>query len=791
MPIRKRRRKSPAFRGGEADSQYLRALIECNPLAIVVLRLDGSILDCNTAFEELFGYAHEEVVLQRLDRLIVPEDRRDEADDLTVRARAGEVVTGEVQRHHRDGHLIDLALHAVAVTVNDEPVGVFAIYEDISERKRAARAVRDSETKYQALFNHVADPIFVFDKATNHFVDCNGAVERVYGYSIDELREMTPYDLHPPEDYGKVTENITVANIDLPNTYVHLTKNGRKMDVEILSNEIVWEGRQAWISIVRDITERKRDEAELHAAKLATEDATAAKSIFLANMSHEIRTPMNAIIGMTELTLDTGLDSEQRDYLTTVRHASESLLALIDDILDFSKIEAGKLQLEPLDFRLRDCLDKAVKTLAVRAHEKNLELAVDVHADVPDALVGDPVRLRQILVNLVGNAIKFTDEGEIEVRVGVDSAVDEDDENPEVGLLFIVRDTGSGIPAERIDSIFDSFSQADVSTTRRFGGTGLGLAISSQLAERMGGRMWVESEEGEGTKFYFIVRLGVQSTVVEDLPHAGDEELAGLASLVVDDNATSRRILVDMLRNWGMNPEPAGGAAEALGKLEMAMDKGVSFRLILLDARMPDVDGFEFAAKVLADERFAGIEIMMLTSSGAPGDAARCKELGISSYFTKPVPQTDLWDAIRAVVGTPSAARSKLVTQHSLREARRKRRVLLAEDNPVNTKLAKVLLEKRGHDVVTAENGQQALDILEADGPFDVIFMDVQMPVMDGLAATAAIRAAENENGGHLHIVGVTARAMKEDRQLCLDAGMDDYLSKPFKARELFEVVER
>jgi PAS domain S-box-containing protein len=780
-----RRRKTPAFRGGGADSLYLRALIECNPLAIVVLRHDGSIVDCNQAFEAMFGYAREEVILRRLDELIVPPEEQDAARELTQRAREGDVVHAEVRRLHKQGHPVEVALHGVEVRVEGQHSGVFAIYEDITERKRAQKALQQSERRSRTLFEHVPDPIFIFDKASNRFLDCNSAVERVYGYTRDELRTMTPYDLHPPEDHVKVHEKIGVANVDSPNVYAHLTKQGYKMDVEILSDDIVWEGRMAWISIVRDITERKRAEAELRAAKAAAEDATAAKSVFLANMSHEIRTPMNAIIGMTDLALETRLDDEQQEYLQTVRHASESLLALIDDILDFSKIEAGKLELEPIDFRLRDCVESAVKTLAVRAGQKGLELAVDFAADVPDAVIGDPVRVRQIFVNLVGNAIKFTEEGEIEVRARLESRDDDD-----VALRFSVRDTGIGIPEDKVSTIFESFSQADVSTTREFGGTGLGLAISSQLAERMGGRMWAESAVGEGTTFHFILRLGVQQSPIDPVRMRSAAEVAGVSGLVVDDNDTNRRILVRTLEGWDMRVRSADGAGEALACLAEAHELGTPIRLVVLDGRMPGVDGFRLAERIMADERFRGTSLMMLTSAGAPGDAARCRALGISSYLTKPVQQADLWDALCTILADPEQPKPELVTQHSLREARRSLRVLLAEDNPVNVKLASKLLEKRGHHVVVANNGQEAVDLLGADGPFDVVLMDVQMPVMDGFAATAAIRAAEASDGARQRIIGVTAHAMEGDRQRCLDAGMDGYLSKPFVARDLFTLIE-
>jgi two-component system sensor histidine kinase/response regulator len=654
-----------------------------------------------------------------------------------------------------------------------------------------------SEQRYRQIVETAFDS-YIGTDSNKIITDWNAQAESTFGWSRFEAIGQSLYqtimsDRQRDEDRQVVSELLASGGAAVTKKRFETTRlhrDGHEIPVELSISAIRAGETYRFSAFVRDITDRKRSEQELITAKEAAEAGSRAKSEFLANMSHEIRTPLNGIVGMTDLALQTELSSEQREYLETVKVSADSLLTVINDILDFSKIEAGKVDLELEDFNLRDSLESTLKTLALRADEKGLELLCEIAPAVPEVVQGDSNRLRQVLVNLLGNAIKFTDRGEVTLEVQVEA---EDGDNRT--LHFTVLDSGIGIPPPKQKLIFQPFSQADSSTTRRYGGTGLGLTISKRLVELMGGEMWVESEVERGSQFHFTVRVRTSQKPIEVGTIAPPEILRNVRVLIVDDNRTNRRILEGMLKSWEMKSTSAEGGEEALLRLSSALLEGDPYALVLTDMHMPKMDGFSLTEQIRQRPELSTATIMMLTSAGHRGDGARCQELGVAAYLLKPIRQSELREAIaRALGARPQEGAIPEITRSSLQDERDPTtflRVLVAEDNPVNQLLATRLLEKRGHRVVMTGNGREALEAL-AKNDYDLVLMDVQMPEMDGLEATTALRAKEKERGDGVHqpIIALTAHAMKGDQQRFLAAGMDDYLAKPIRPQELDKILE-
>ncbi len=669
------------------------------------------------------------------------------------------------------------------------------VLTSLVDRRFSAQALElEASAKRYGQILETSFDAFVGMDSGGRITDWNMQAENIFGWPRAEVIGQVLAEKIIPEQHRRTyLAEIRKLRVLCQNTAAHdrfeigaVRRDGGSFPAEVTISAMRSDKSHEFAAFVRDLSERKRFEQDLREAKEAAEVANQAKSTFLATMSHEIRTPMNGIMGMTELVLETELNSEQREHLGLVKFSAEALLEIINDILDFSKIEAGKLELETIPFELRESLGETMKTLGIRAHQKGLELVFDVRPEVPEALLGDPGRIRQILINLVGNAIKFTERGEIVVSVE-----EESEESNATRLHFAVRDTGVGVPAEKQARIFEAFSQADGTMARKYGGTGLGLTICTRLAELMHGRVWMESEPGQGSTFHFVIRVGLGDAGATRSIPAERSELRGVNVLIVDDNFTNRRVLEGMLRLWEMHAEAVESGPAALLALREAQSGGRAFRLILLDGQMPDMDGFALAEIIHKDESLAGIKLMMLTSAGRAGDGARCRQAGISAYMSKPISQRELLEAVCALLQrTPEKKAEALVTRHTLREQRNRRRVLVVEDNLVNQTLALRVLEKRGYEVTVAGDGQAALNELHK-GSFDVVLMDVEMPVMDGLEATAAIREREKADGAHTPIIAITAHSLKGDAERFIAGGMDAYVSKPIRTSELFATMDR
>ncbi|MBW3538808.1 MAG: response regulator [Planctomycetes bacterium] len=770
-------------------SQYAESIVQTMREPLVILAADLSIVFVNRSFSQHFGVRPKDVVGQKLYDIRGGEWDLPQLRQLLeeILPRDAEFADFEVQQHFAGLGQRTMMLNARRLRGEGADRGLLLlVVSDVSQR----RSDEIEQARLAAIVESSQDAI-ILQTLEGTITHWNHGAERIYGFSAEEaigrpISLITPAEcIDQMKEYsGKLRSGKRLR----PFETVRMRKDGRKVHVSLTMSPLADPtGRVTSISnIERDISRRVEMEHELRIARDRAEAATRAQSEFLANISHELRTPMNAIIGMTDLALDEDLAPQVRDYLETARASADVLLELLNEVLDFSKLESGEFDLDLEPFSLSDLLESTIKTLGLRAYEKGLELACDVAPGIPDRLIGDPLRLRQVITNLASNAIKFTDQGEVVVSVEPMSRLE-----GELRLKFCVRDTGIGIAPEDQERIFEPFTQADASTTRSYSGTGLGLAIVSQLVLRMGGRVWVESRLGEGSAFHFSVHFGVAA---EPSPPTERQErveqLRDLPVLVVDDNETNRRIVARALENWSMHPVVATDGKSALRLMREAADRNRRFPLVILDALMPEMDGFTLAKEIEADPRLAEATILMLSSADRQAFRQRFRDLPIGAFLEKPVTQSDLLDTIVTTLGGVPLESDEFERVAEERPPKRRLHVLMAEDTPANQKVVEHILEKRGHQVQVAHNGREVLDLLY-EQTFDVVLMDVQMPIVDGFQATAAIRGMTGESWCRIPIVAMTAHAMRGDRERCLAAGMDAYISKPVEAKRLIRTIER
>ncbi len=755
------------------DEQRATALLGMACDASFELDSAAIITGWNSRAEKLFGWSSREAIGQHVQMIVSPRHREAVSSSLGgAIALRDKLLPQEplvMRALRRDGYRFSTELFLYARRCQDEyRLAVFV--RNLADREQLQHLLTERADQ-RAILNFVEDGYTELDLQGNHQW-VNDAYCRIFGRRREEVLDPSyqnishrPVSVNIRDLFKKVYETGEPVR-----AFEYEAVPGRYCEITVSLKRAENGQPTGFVTLIRDTTERKRRELELAEARAAADTANRAKSEFLANMSHEIRTPMNGVIGMTELALSTELTEEQREFLSMARSSAEDLLVIINDILDYSKIEAGKIDLTPVEFNLSELVGDTMKSLALSAHRKSLELAFHLDADVPSTLVGDSVRLRQVLVNLASNAVKFTEKGEVVVNARLESR-----DRAGGKVHFEVRDTGIGIPVETQKRLFRPFQQADSSTTRQYGGTGLGLAISRKIVELMGGEIWIESTPGEGSTFHFTASLGI-AEYPEERTFSSTLDLRGMPVLIIDDNTTNRRILQEIVGRWQMVPQAAESGPDGLAKLEAATASGQPFRLILLDEQMPGMDGLEVIERIRGSSLLRGATIMMLTSADQSSSATRCRELGVNTYLIKPIKPTELHTMILKAL----AAHTQTIAKAPIHRwgASRSLSILVAEDNAINQRVAAAMLERMGHRPILVSTGIEAVSKC-GETPFDLILMDVQMPGIDGFEAARRIRSQELSAKTRTPIIAMTARAMNGDRERCIEAGMDDYVSKP------------